>query len=452
MTKEALKNLITNSKKHDNKFTFLKCGYVLSPFISKFISVNKHVYNSTYYEIHSLVSNPKVHFVTLISYYDDKYILKCGDPYLDGSLTQETVENLVKTTMSKLLQPHKTLVSKVQRSYNITPRSSSCTFNQKNYEIAAPLCEHISHFLAGVEDEVFDKLFRNYVQSMDGVETIDQTLALQFERYSFAKHIILEGDKGSGKTYAATTWCRENRLEQIFIGGHEQFESIDFLGHYIQQKNGELVWKDGALSEAFRKAKAGTKVVVIIDELLRIPKRELNLLISALSPINGKYVLRTGRAKDAQDGIAIEEVIQAPKENLWVMGTTNIGAAYAVETMDEALTDRFIPIRKDTTAHELRKILLKTVEMKRFSTEVVQQLMNFYEKMSRIKNTKIINKIVNIRHLCEAIEIANNQGQIQEILGDMKLLWVDREYDGKPDSQQLHAVERILENVYATKS
>ena len=450
MTKKEIQELIKNSTSKSQKLKFEKSAYLLSPFISKFATLKNHEYNSSFYTVYSLISNPKVHFVTVLSFYDNKYILKCGDPYLEGNMTDETISKLINTSIEKLEYKTKNLSSLLMQSFNVTPRSSACNFNQKNYELCDNTCDHIEHFLSRLPDDVLDNLYSNYYEGMStsSQSGLNGELSSKFERYAFKKHLLLEGDKGSGKTYAATSWGKDKAITQLFIGGHEQFESIDFLGHYIQQKSGELIWKDGPLSEAFRLANNGNKVLLIIDEILRIPKRELNILISALSPIDDNYVLRTGRALSANDGIAVEEVIQATTKNLWVIATTNVGASYAVESMDEALVDRFKPIRKDTTEHELQSILSKVAKKRKIPTAEVMKLMDFYRKMKRLHSTDIITKLVNIRHLSEALEIATKPNQILEIIKDSRLLWVERDYNGYPVQEQIDAIDAVIRKVY----
>ena len=450
MKRDEITVLKEDAKSYFHKFSFVKSSYVYSPFISRFTSIKNQEYNASYFAVHSLISNPNVTYVTVLSFYADKYILKCGDAYLEGALSFESQKKSISNAIEKIDSPNKQLLESFKKSFKITPRSSTCSYNQKNYELSPPLCEHISHFLATLPEEVFDRLYASYHQGLGSgrLGNMHPELQKKFQRYSFKKPILLEGDKGSGKTYAATSWVRRNNYKEVFIGGHEQFESIDFLGHYIQQKSGELVWKDGALSEAFRAAIQGEKVVLIIDEILRIPKRELNILISSLSPINGNYVLRTGRAVSVVDEIAKEEMLYAPTENLWVIGTTNVGAEYAVESMDEALIDRFKPIRKDTQSDELRSILLKVAKEKNFSAKSVQKLMTFYEKMQRLHLTKIVQKIVNIRHLSEALEIAVNEQEIEEIIRDSMLLWVGRDYNGRANSDEVNAVDAVISKVY----
>lgn len=74
--------------------------------------------------------------------------------------------------------------------------------------------------------------------------------------------------------------------------------------------------------------------------------------------------------------------------------------------------------------------------------------MSFYLKMNRLYKTNIINKIINIRHLNEALELADTPEEIKSILIDSQLLWVERNYDGRPNEEQLNAIASVLEKTY----
>ena len=147
------------------------------------------------------------------------------------------------------------------------------------------------------------------------------------EYYAFKKHVLLQGPKGTSKSYQTFKFISDNKLEHEVMIGHNSIEAMDFLGHFIQTQNG-LAWKDGALTAAFRKAKKHGKAVLIIDEMLRIPEKELNVIIGSLSPdYDGNFVLRTGRALGVNsDGFAEEEVLKVPMNSLFVIATTNVGA------------------------------------------------------------------------------------------------------------------------------
>ena len=449
MTIVALQDLIQKNAQIDLHLKLSRSGYVFSPFVSKFLPINKHEFNTAYYHHYTSVHDVHIHHTVVLRFLDGQYYISCGDPFMEGSVSKDGAQKLsMQALQKKNLNPKHRLGTLMQEGYNIMPKSTECNYNfrtqkdELNY-----VCSHVAQFLHDLPKEVYLKLHQNHVQWNTNVINV-LSLEEKFERYAFKKHVLLEGDKGSGKTYAAMQWGSGKDVEQIFIGGHEQFESIDFLGHYIQQKSGALVWKDGPLSQAFRKANSGKKVLLIIDELLRIPKRELNILVSALSAVNGIYTLRTGRALDESDGIAVEEVIKANAANLWVIGTTNVGEDYAVESIDEALLDRFKPLRKDTNEEEIHYILSKKAEAKQYSQKCVNDLMGFYKHMQRLYTTQSITKSVNLRHLSEAIEISNYEEEVSEILLDSILLWVDREFNGRPNETQIFAVKTVLEKIY----
>jgi MoxR-like ATPase len=224
-------------------------------------------------------------------------------------------------------------------------------------------------------------------------------------------------------------------------------ESIDLLGYLIPDKSGELVWKDGALTEAFRRAQHH-KVVMFFDELLRVPSRELNLLVGALSPNSrGEYVLRTGRVLEVIDGIAVEETLVVPSENLWVIGTTNVGAGYAVDEIDEALSDRFRIVRKDTDKEEMKVIINKLFPagVPKFTTE----LMKVYTYLEELRKKGDLTKIVNMRHLVEAVQFSDytKEGIVDNLL-DLVPHWVDRDTDGYLNTAQRDIVLKSIQQAF----
>ena len=312
-------------------------------------------------------------------------------------------------------------------------------------------CEHIKLLLNFVTTEIIKEIEQLYFYIQEGyLESMNQPTNINnlFKRYAFKKHVLIEGEKGSGKTYLIHNWCEKVKIQEVFLGGHEQLESIDFLGHYIQDKDGSFLWKDGALTEAFRIAASGKRVVLIIDEILRIPKRELNILVYSLIAWNNNYILRTGRAIGEENGVASEETIYAPKNKLWVVGTTNVGAGYAVEEIDEALADRFRLIRKDSTRAEMEKILIKYAKNKNFSKSSVLRLIRFFSEMRRFKNQDILSKIINIRHLVEAIEFSPTEMEIPEVLNETILAWVDRDIDGYPHNVQIEIIQKLINEIW----
>lgn len=299
------------------------------------------------------------------------------------------------------------------------------------------------------------------------------------KRFAFKANIIIEGDRGSGKTYDVMRYANETAAETVFLGGHNGIESIDLLGYLVpysaNQSNSststervvgnasdflsdaevikqskasntqQLVWKDGAIAEAFRKASKGNKTILVLDELLRVPQRELNILLTALSPIHEHYILRTGRIVSVENGVAQEETIKAPVGNLFVVATTNIGGQYAIDDIDPALAERFIVIRKDTTENKLKTVLKQLIARKAFDKKLTNQLSDFFINMKKAKKQGFIENTPTIRTISRSIELADTSEQVWDYIRSHILLWIGRDMEGYPIPEQEQAVATLIQ-------
>ena len=363
-------------------------------------------------------------------------------------------------------------------------RDTACNFHQGNRlkPVAAngkiyEVCKHI----IGVCDAFKDNI--SYITDdmlSVGVEKPAKKEKEPFEqlkRFAFKIPVLLEGDRGSGKTYEAFEYAKSLNIEPSFVGGHAGIESIDLLGCLVPYAGQEskiedtsvsaadffsgdyqmkvssghsnsLIWKDGPIAEAFRKAQNGEKAVLIIDELLRIPQRELNILLTALSPVHGKYNLRTGRILEVINGVAREEVLSCDTRNLFVLATTNVGGQYAVDTIDPALAERFIVVRKDTEVDTLIDILKNKAEEKGFHYTLAQKAGLFFEKMTNAKEQGLVAEAPTLRTLSRAFDLADKEEDVKDYILDQKLLWVDRDVYGKPVKEQIELIERIINDYF----
>lgn len=271
----------------------------------------------------------------------------------------------------------------------------------------------------------------------------------QIERYAFKTPLLFEGDRGSGKTYDIREYARLQKHPYLEIAGNESMESFDFLGHVMQSEKG-LVWKDGKLSQAFRLAKDGKKVVLLIDEMLRIPQRHLSVLLSALSADSeGNFRLQTGRMTDVVGGIGVEEEIVVPMENIAIFATTNVGPEFAIDDLDPAVAERFIILRKDTQVSQLTKILEKKVELRSFNKLIALKLAEFYNKTTRMVKSGTLNRHATTRTLSRAIDIATDEQDVAQVLRDQILLWADRDSAGYPVTAQVEMLEKTIKELFS---
>lgn len=248
------------------------------------------------------------------------------------------------------------------------------------------------------------------------------------ERYAFKKHVMLLGARGLGKTFLVSKYLEGQKIPTEFIAGHAGIESIDLLGYYIKAPDGSLVWMDGPLSAAFRVAEKG-KSAFFIDEVLRIPERELNILIGALTPDStGHYQLRTNRIINVEGGMGKSETLRVPVENLWAIATTNVGSDYNTEDIDLALSDRFRMYEMKHSMDAVRSIVESCNS--HFSAKVIDQLMNLYTAVESLVKAKELTNTMNVRYLCEILSMCTNEKELRSYLFDLTSNVCSRTTDG----------------------
>lgn len=376
-----------------------------------------------------------------------RFSFACSDKFLEGSLDKEQADIRIAEAVKGLSS--KTTEKTMKEAFGSLPGSwdTPCPF-WRNWRRAGSLCEHTSALLRQVGTQLPD-----FVTDMDSALTAltAQPLAAPtgfgLEELAFRVPVLFEGERGAGKTVTARAFARDNGYKRVELGGHEGLEAPDLLGFLVPVTQGALVWKDGPVSEAFRAARK-QKVVLIIDELLRVRQRELSLLLTALSPDEGVYRLRTGRILSVEDGVATEEELECPVENLCIVATTNVGSEYAVDDIDPALAERFVVIRKDTTEEQLKTILSAVAKKKGLPVACAKQCVLFFSKMSEARARGIVRYAPTTRTLVRALELASTISEVTLAIKAQRLLWVARTGEGHPVPEQMTAVDALIERCF----
>jgi len=281
-----------------------------------------------------------------------------------------------------------------------------------------------------------------YLKEFNGSDNED---LLEFiKRYAFKEHVLISGPRGIGKTYTIDKYLREQEDVTIeFIGCHNAIESIDLLGYYVRTNDGSFVWLDGVLSGAFRKAQEG-KVALFMDELLRTPSRELNILVASLTPDSeGYFNLRTNRIVDTKEGVGEVELLRVPKENLWVVGTTNVGSDYEVGELDLAFQDRFMSKDIGSTKESIANILNKYTE----NEILVNKLINLYEQVETLVNAQELTHTLNVRHLTKVLTYAKSITEMKHYLLDFIPNVCSRNVDGKFNETEVSLYKKLIKGM-----
>jgi len=389
----------------------------------------------------SLDTDARSHIVT-VGYDGVAWFLSVGNKFLSGDISTDDA-----TLACAKIAKQKVEDDEMMSLYSMFEEEVASS-HWRTWYSAKEIVPEVRDFLSHLKVDDLDAIeshFHGQTQELLGEE---ERIAARMNLYAFKRHLLFIGEKGSGKTHDIYAYMDRHEIDHVFIGGNADVEAIDLKGNLLPfEKNGEknFIWVDGPLTQAFRRAEKGEKIILFIDELLRMSPSAQSLLVPALTTdIHGNYVLDTGRVIDVIDGVGKTECIKAPASNLWVLATTNMGAEYGVPDMESALEDRFELIEKNNDIEKIRRVLTEIAEEKGYDVSIVANLTDFYIKMVTLKEEEILQKLINLRHLAQALEDTTEASGLYDCLMDRVPKWVERDMGGKLLKEQIEAVKRAL--------
>ena len=375
--------------------------------------------------------------------------LWCGDKFLEGTQDKSRAGKRSAEAAGKIPSRKSARQEMLANMGALTEPSKPCNFWEK-FRLGGdgPFCEHTESVLAKLrESPAFFTALQEQADTMaQGVVELEAgSIEAETAGLLFRTPVLLEGERGSGKTYLARHMQNHFQCGFVEVSGHASLEAADLLGFIVPTADHGTVWKDGPLTEAFRRAQAGERIVLFIDELLRIRQHELSALLGALSPDSeGMYRLRTGRILSVHDGVGQEEELRAKVSNLAVIAATNVGAEYVVDEIDPALAERFMVLRLDTNDTRLRSILKNVCQAKGLSSSQVGKLMKFYSACKGALQQGLIAQMPTTRTLSRVLELSASDSQIGLRLRQHFLLWAGRTARGTVIAEQVQTLEQLV--------
>jgi hypothetical protein len=297
-------------------------------------------------------------------------------------------------------------------------------------------------------------------------DKINYTLCKYASRGQARVPVVLQGSQGSGKTTGARTFARQqgfSESEIIEIAGHRGVEACDLLGHLILS-NGQTLWKDGAITQAFRSVgccepdelpglvnrsqRSGASVFLLIDEIYRIPVREREIFLNALQPdvIHGIrcYKLRTGRALPWKDGAFREEMIYTPCHLLSIVATSNVGVEFDVEEGCAASRERFVVAYVETDERLFKEVVRAALRERGFDPKLSVKFLKLHRALGNAKSDHTLNGALTLRTVVRAIENAFYPDDLGHTLFEIGQIWVEATETGAPLEEQLKVLETSI--------
>ena len=172
--------------------------------------------------------------------------------------------------------------------------------------------------------------------------------------------ILIEGLTSAGKTSTIEYLAKKTHNKWIRINNHEHTDIEEYIGSYIPDVKGKLVFQEGLLIEAVRNG-----YWVILDELNLAPSEVLEALNRLLDDNNELYIVET------------DEVIKAhPKFRLFATQNPTEGYGGRKE-LSEAFKNRFIMLHAEEIPNDdLKQIIIERGEI---SSKLAETLVNFKE-------------------------------------------------------------------------
>jgi hypothetical protein len=284
------------------------------------------------------------------------------------------------------------------------------------------------------------------------IPTAISPIAKEVQTYCSPKRavvpLLLLGEQGAGKTYGVRSEAK-NYDHFIEVPCHAGMEAKDFIGGPLPDGN-TFSWTDGGIARAFRLAAAGKSVLLLVDEIFRVPAAQRSVFLTCLSPDETGdepvYKLKTERVMKEKGGVCYTEELVAPVANLSIVATTNIGGQFNVSEDDPAMAERWQFHYVYCSAVEIGRVIQSVLESGGMSNADAVSLsalyVQFWTKASELKKLGTINLAPTVRTLTRAVKIATAPTAKAHYEAVMKIapMWAGTDLDGRLNTAQIENI------------
>lgn len=333
----------------------------------------------------------------------------CGDGQVAGSFPNDG-----KTLAAKLRTEGVVATSYVNEVeggpwVGLIPNPNACGFFQMQKR--GQICSHTKAVLNQLTEADLEAMTQQLADVLSGKaapvpprkRTPEEEAAL---RVAFVKPLLLAGERGSGKTYFARQLANELDAVYLEMQMHPSMEPWEFRMH-DRACDGKVYSVMGKLAEAVYWIQQGKKVVLCMDEFLNMNPMYQTVINSPLSLTeNDTYLIETGRVLDMGDGLGRYETVEVPRDMLWVVATTNIGARYGLDKIAPSVRARFRIVLMNTNADRTLSIVEQNLAKAGMPMQLAEMFKRFIEACNQAVQENTLDEEATTRLACDVIRAA----------------------------------------------
>jgi hypothetical protein len=271
-------------------------------------------------------------------------------------------------------------------------------------------------------------------------------------------NILLAGPTGTGKTFALHQVIQGLDAFLVTIEGKEGLTDLDFLGAILPQEDGTRRWVDGPLLRAMRQARL-EPVLLFLDEINRIPRVHLNILLGLMNPKSSEACQQMGVSPSGEGPFYVvetpmtSEVVVCPALHLRIVAAGNFGRTYQVYDLDPAVRRRFDVVIEFDYLEYQDELDLVCREAPRLVTVTREALVRLAQETRRLMSNGELPgcidtaSLLNWARKCMLVKADS----LNEIMLAAKLTWADlvcgRDHTGRVNQGSFQALMDYLSSL-----